>query len=63
MRRLGLTLILLWLTTAPAVAGDAPTAMLDRKYFTDLGDFVNVEGSPTGEGTGLIPWFGRHGDR
>jgi hypothetical protein len=45
-----LILILLWLAIAPAVAGDAPTVVFDRKYFTDRGNIVNVEGSPRGEG-------------
>jgi hypothetical protein len=45
-----LALILAWLVIAPAAADDAPTVMFDRKYFTDVGNFVGVEGSPTGEG-------------
>jgi hypothetical protein len=50
MLKLGLTLILLWLAMAPAIAGDAPNVIFDRKYFTDRGGIVNIEGSPTGKG-------------
>src|SRR5438445_12581767 len=50
MRKQVLTLILLWLAIAAAAADDASTVMFDRKYFIDLGNMVNVEGSPTGEG-------------
>jgi len=45
-----LTLFVLWLAIAPAAAEHAPPVMFDRKYFTDLGNIVAVEGSPTGEG-------------
>jgi hypothetical protein len=50
MQKHFLALILAWLAIAPAAADDAPTVMFDRKYFTDLGNIVAVEGSPTGEG-------------
>jgi len=45
-----LALIVGWLAIVPAVADDAQTVMFDRKYFTDFGNLVNVEGSPVGEG-------------
>jgi hypothetical protein len=53
MRKQVATLILLGCAIAPAAADDEPTVYFNPKYFTDLGDIVNVEGSPTGEGASL----------
>jgi hypothetical protein len=50
MRKHFFALTLAWLAIAPAVAGDAPTVLFDKKYFTDRGNIVNVEGLPMGEG-------------
>jgi hypothetical protein len=43
-------LILAWLAIVPAAADEAQMVMFDWKYFTDLGNVVNVEGSPVGGG-------------
>lgn len=43
------------LSVASAAAEDAPTASFDKKYFTDGGDVVAVEGSPTGGGVNPTP--------
>jgi hypothetical protein len=50
MRMHVLALILAWRAIAPAAADQAPAVMFDMKRFTDLGNFVNVEGSPADEG-------------
>lgn len=50
MREEVFALSLLWFAIAPAVADDAPAAVFDIKRFSDLGNFVNVEGSPAEEG-------------
>lgn len=45
-----LGVVLACLVVASAAAEDAPTAPFDKKYFTDGGNVVAVEGWPTGRG-------------
>jgi len=52
MRKHVLAVVLAWLTFAPAAAENGPTTTFAKKYFTDGGDVVAIEGSPTGEGAG-----------
>jgi hypothetical protein len=50
MKKHILAAVLAWVTFASAAAEDAPSVIFERKYFTDFGNFVGVEGSLTREG-------------